>query len=167
MSATRTDTASLVIAAPPNAIYWAFVDPAALVSWLPPEGMSGQIHVFEPRVGGTFRMTLSYLAPEHAAAGKTSDNHDTFESEFVELVPGKRVVQRIRFDSDDPAFAGAMTMTWSLQPVAGGTEVRILCEDVPAVIRPEDHDDGMRSTLANLAAFVTREAATSATAPRS
>ena len=52
---------------------------------------------------------------------------------------------------DDPAYSGELRMTWSFTPVAGGTEVAIVCKNVPAEIRQEDHDAGMRSTLANLA----------------
>ncbi|MGZ9722846.1 hypothetical protein [Rhizobium miluonense] len=37
----RTDTASRVIRAKPQAIFVAFVDPEALISWLPPKGMTG------------------------------------------------------------------------------------------------------------------------------
>lgn len=46
-----------------------------------------------------------------------------------------------------------MNMTWKLTPVPGGTEVTIICEEVPDGIRPEDHDADLRSTLENLAAF--------------
>jgi hypothetical protein len=38
-------------------------------------------------------------------------------------VPNERVVQQVVFESDDPAFAGTMTMSWSLAPAAGGTVV--------------------------------------------
>lgn len=149
----RTDSASRVIKASRQALYRAFLDPTALVSWLPPEGMKGHLHVFEPRVGGSYRMSLSYGAADHATSGKTSEHEDVVHGQFVELVPDERVVQRVEFESDDPAFAGAMTMTWSLAVVPGGTEVTIVCEDVPEGIRKEDHDEGLRSTLSNLAAF--------------
>jgi hypothetical protein len=59
----------------------------------------------------------------------------------------------VEFESDDPAFAGTMKMTWSLAPVAEGTEVTVVCENVPNGIRKEDHDTGLRSTLENLASF--------------
>lgn len=149
----RTDSASRVVRASPRTIYQAFVDPKALVSWLPPKGMKGQIHAFDPRVGGTYRMTLTYDEAGHATPGKTSDHADVVEGRFLELVPNERIVQRVEFESDDPAFAGAMTITWTLTPVPGGTNVTILCENVPEGIRQEDHDAGLRSTLDNLAAF--------------
>ena len=37
-----------------------------------------------------------------------------------------------------------------------GTEMVIICKNVPAEIRQEDHDAGMRSTLANLAKLLER-----------
>ena len=66
-------------------------------------------------------------------------------------------MQLVEFDSNDPAYAGAMKMTWTLTAVPDGTEVAILCEDVPEGIRQEDHAAGLKSTLENLAAFVTRD----------
>jgi uncharacterized protein YndB with AHSA1/START domain len=149
----RTDSASRVIMASPQTIYQAFVDPKALVSWLPPQGMKGQIYAFDPRAGGTYRMALTYDAPGHSAPGKTSEHADVVEGRFLELVPNERIVQLAEFESEDPAFAGAMTITWKLNAVPGGTEVTILCENVPDGIRQEDHDAGLRSTLDNLAAF--------------
>jgi uncharacterized protein YndB with AHSA1/START domain len=150
----RTDRASRLIKAPPSRVYAAFVDPDALAAWLPPTGMTGKVLAFDPRPGGGYRMALDYDAPDHAAPGKTSEHGDVVESRFVELVPGKRIVQAVEFESDDPAFAGVMTMTWSLEAAQGGTRVAIVCENVPAGIRKQDHDVGLRSTLANLARFV-------------
>lgn len=147
----RIDTASLIIAAPPETIYRAFVDRAALLAWLPPEGMTGEILEFEPRPGGPFRMALRYGAPGH---GKTTEDTDVVDCEFAELVPGHRVVQLVRFKSDDPAFAGTMRMVWDLEPAQGGTRVIFLAEDVPPGISKEDHDTGLRSSLANLARYV-------------
>jgi hypothetical protein len=40
-----------------------------------------------------------------------------------------------------------MTISWTLADVPGGTEVTILCENVPEGIRPNDHEMGLRSTL--------------------
>lgn len=148
----RTDSASRIIDASPQSIYRAFIDPDALTSWLPPKGMTGQMHAFDARPGGCYRMTLTYQDTEHA--GKTSENSDTVEGKFVELVPNERIVQEVDFQSDDAAFAGTMTMTWSIAAVPGGSEVTILCENVPEGIRKEDHDAGLKSTLENLAAFV-------------
>jgi uncharacterized protein YndB with AHSA1/START domain len=149
----RVDSVSRLIAASPQTIYRAFIDPTSLASWLPPTGMKCQLQEFDPREGGGYRMTLTYEQPEHPVAGKASEHSDVVEVRFVTLVPDQRIVQVVEFESEDPAFAGAMTMTWSLTPVRGGTEVSIRCGNVPEGIRKEDHDQGLRSSLENLAAF--------------
>ena len=149
----RVDSASRIIAASPAAIYRAHMDPQALVSWLPPEGMTGRVERFEPRVGGTYRMVLTYDQPSDAAPGKTTDDSDCVEGRFVELTQDRLIAQVVTFDSDDPAFAGEMKITWTFTPVPGGTEVAVRCENVPSGIRPEDHAAGLASSLANLAAY--------------
>jgi uncharacterized protein YndB with AHSA1/START domain len=150
----RTDKASRIVTASPATVYNAFVDPVALVEWLPPKGMIARIETFEPKAGGHYRMSLTYDAPDPSVRGKASEDTDIVEGRFVELVPNDRVVQIVTFESDDPAFAGEMKMTWSLRPVAGGTEVSIVCENVPEGISAEDHAAGLSSTLDNLAEFV-------------
>ncbi len=64
------------------------------------------------------------------------------------------MVEATEFESDDPAFAGTMTMTWQLTPLVSGTEVSIAASGVPTGISPIDHATGMQSSLANLAAYV-------------
>lgn len=147
----RTDTGSRLIKASAETIYRALVDPEAVASWRPPQGMRAEILAFEPREGGTFRMAFIY--EDAGSHGKTSDNADVFEGRFVELVPDRRVVEVVEFESDDPAFAGAMRMVTTLEPVAGGTRVTVSCENVPPGISEDDHREGIASSLANLAAF--------------
>ena len=115
--------------------------------------MTGRIEHFEPKPVGRYRMTLTYDAPDRSTVGKSSGDADTVEGEFVRLVPDREVVQRFAFESDDPAFAGVMTMTWKLQPVPDGAKVSIVCENVPEGISAEDHATGLASSLENLAAY--------------
>ena len=72
--------------------------------------------------------------------GKTTRDADTVQGRFGALAPGERVVWITEFVSDDPVFAGEMTMTWSFSPAAGGTLVSVSCEGVPEAIAREDHD---------------------------
>ncbi|MDG2534465.1 SRPBCC family protein [Sphingomonas sp. HITSZ_GF] len=151
---SRTDRASRLIKAPASQIWRAFIDPAALVRWLPPEGMTGEMLSFEARPGGGYRMALHYADADHAAPGKTSEHDDIVEVRFVALNPGREIVQSAVFDAEDPAFAGTMRMHWTLEPAEGGTRVAITCDDVPQGIGKQDHVRGLKSSLANLAAFV-------------
>jgi hypothetical protein len=45
-------------------------------------------------------------------------------------------------------------MTTRLADAADGTEVTILCEDLPAGIRPEDNEAGTRQSLQKLAGLL-------------
>jgi uncharacterized protein YndB with AHSA1/START domain len=146
------DRASLVVAAPPDRVYESLIDAGALLDWLPPAGMRARFERFDPRPGGSYRLVLTYEDPT-AGRGKAGADTDIVEARFVELAAGRRVVQAVDFVSDDPTFAGTMTMTWALTPAAGGTLVEIVADDVPDGISPADHAVGLASSLANLAAF--------------
>jgi uncharacterized protein YndB with AHSA1/START domain len=151
----RTDRASRVIAAAPRRVYAALVDPDALIAWLPPEGMSGRFERFDARPGGSYRMVLTY-ADASGAPGKATADSDIVEGRFLDVVPGARVVQAVDFVSDDPAYAGTMTMTWEVTAVDAGTRVEIRADDVPDGIAAEDHAAGLASSLANLAGYLER-----------
>ena len=109
----RTDRASRVIAAPPERVWAALVNPEALMAWLPPGGMTGRFERFDARPGGSYRMVLTY-SDASGAPGKATAESDIVEARFVDIVPGERVVQAVDFVSDDPAYAGTMTMTWEV-----------------------------------------------------
>ena len=151
----RTDTASRVITAPREHIYAAFVDPDALVTWLPPKGMTGRFEQFDARPGGSYRMVLTY-GDTATARGKATADSDIVEGRFIALVPGVRVVQEVDFVSDQPGYAGTMTMTWEFATVETGTRVEIRADNVPEGISAEDHAAGLASSLANLAAYLER-----------
>lgn len=140
-----------MVPAAPERVYAALLDPSALEAWLPPGNMKGRVLEFDARPGGAFRMELTYL---DGSRGKSSEHSDVTEVTFVELVPGERVVQRVVFDSDDSQFAGAMTMTWSLLAIEGGTRVEIQADDVPPGISSEDHATGLTASLNNLASYL-------------
>jgi uncharacterized protein YndB with AHSA1/START domain len=151
----RTDRASRVIDAPVDRVFGALVDPQQLLAWLPPDGMSGRFERFDARPGGSYRLVLTY-ADATTAPGKASADSDIVEARFVDITPGVQVVQAVDFVADDPAFAGTMTMTWSVAPADGGTCVDITATDVPDGISAEDHATGMGSSLQNLAHHLER-----------
>jgi uncharacterized protein YndB with AHSA1/START domain len=142
-----------VIAAPPDRIYAALVDPEALMVWLPPEGMTGRFERFDARSGGSYRLVLTYADPS-VSRGKATADSDIVEARFIDLVPGVRVVQAVQFVSDDPAYAGTMTMRWEITLADEGTRVDIIADDVPDGIDADDHAAGLASSLANLATYL-------------
>lgn len=148
---------SKFIEAPPVAVYRAFTDPEALAAWLAPGDMTGKVHSFDLRVGGGYQMSLYYPASDAGARGKTADGEDRYWACYVELVPAKRIVQAITFDSADPAFSGEMMMNVTLDARHGGTNVTIAFENLPSGVRPEDNESGTRSALDKLARYVTQD----------
>jgi ketosteroid isomerase-like protein/uncharacterized protein YndB with AHSA1/START domain len=151
---SRTDSAARLIRADAAAVYRAYVDASALVQWLPPSGMKGRIEAFDARVGGHYRIALTYANPEGKGSGKTTSDTDVVHGRFLELLTDRRIVQSARFESPDPRFAGEMKITWRLEPTPHGTTVAVIAEDVPDGIAPADHVIGLTATLENLASFL-------------
>ncbi|WP_439937371.1 SRPBCC domain-containing protein [Nocardia sp. N13] len=151
----RLDRAVVDVAASPEEVFAAFVDPDALASWLPPDGMAGELSDARLREGGGFTMTLTYADPA-GAPGKTTDDTDVTHVAVDELVEGERVVWGVEFESDDPDDAGRMTMTWTFSARDGGTRVAIDATDVPPGIDAAAHQQGLEASLAQLATYCTR-----------
>ena len=142
------------IKADSETVYQAFLDKDHIVQWLPPDEMRGQAHIFDPHVDGEFCITLTYTTQSDSQSGKTSENSDTFQGYFIELIPYEKIVQTVEFEADDPVFAGNMTITTTFTDIDGGTEVVVLCEGIPRGIRPQDNAAGWTSSLNKLAALV-------------
>ena len=143
------------IRAPRSRVYRALIDPKAVQQWMVPDRMTSEIHSFDAREGGTFRISLIYDEP--TTAGKTTSQIDTFSGRFVKLVPDTEVVQAVEFESDEPAMAGEMTITYTLADVDGGTEVVAVHENIPPGVAPADNELGFRMSLAKLAKLVETE----------
>lgn len=114
--------------------------------------MTSDVHEFEAREGGSFRVSLTYDAPD--AAGKTAAHTDTYHGHFARLVPGEQVVEVLEFETANPDLAGEMTMTTTLTDVDGGTEVAVVHEGVPRGVSAADNELGTRMALDHLAALV-------------
>lgn len=149
MTTTRV---SRHIKAPRERVYRALVDPLAIAKWKVPDGMRCQVHAFDARESGTFRISLTYQTTH--GAGKTTAHTDTYHGCFVELVPNERVVELDEFETNDPAFAGEMRITITLAEEDSGTELVATHENVPPGVSPEDNELGWRMALAKLAALL-------------
>ncbi|WP_262285860.1 SRPBCC family protein [Micromonospora sp. MA102] len=143
---------SQLVKAPRSAVYRALLDPAAVAKWRVPTGMSGHVHEFDAREGGSLRVSLTYETPDNT--GKSTPHTDSYHGHFVKIVPDQQVVEVVEFETDDPALRGAMTMTTTLTDVDGGTEVVVVHDGIPDAIPAEDNETGTRIALANLARLV-------------
>jgi uncharacterized protein YndB with AHSA1/START domain len=142
----------VLVKAPVEAVWQAFMDPAILVQWLPPAQMTGAIHRFAGGVGGGYEMSLTYPDTETAHRGKTTEREDRVRVKFIAVEPPRRIVEAVTFVSDDPRFAGVMTIEILLEPAEGGTRVEMRFSDLPPGLKPEENEEGARISLGQLAA---------------
>lgn len=135
-----------VLTAPPERVYRAFLDPAAVAKWLPPNGFACTVHELDARVGGRFRMTFTNFS--------TGNGH-SFGGVYDELVPGQRLRYSDKFD--DPSLPGEMSTTIELKSVVAGTDLMIVQEGIPDAIPVEMCYLGWQESLLLLAKLVEPE----------
>jgi uncharacterized protein YndB with AHSA1/START domain len=133
-------------------VYRALLDPRAVATWRVPTGMTSQVHAFEPREGGSVRISLTYDDP--TGTGKTTARTDTYHGRFVKLVSNEKVVEVDEFETTDPALRGEMTTTITLADADGGTDITAVHDGLPPGLSPRDNETGWRMALAKLAALV-------------
>jgi len=132
-----------VLRTTPEKLYRAFLEPDAVVKWLPPHGFTCKVHQLDARVGGTHKMSFTNFT--------TSQSH-SFGGSYEELVPQELIRYTDKFD--DPNLPGEMQMTITLRKVLVGTEIHIVQEGVPDVIPPEACYLGWQESLTLLAQLV-------------
>ncbi len=135
-----------VLRAPPERVYRAFIDPAAMVKWLPPHGFVGQVHEMDARVGGGYRMSFTNFG--------TGATH-AFGGTYTEMLPGQRLRYTDQFEN--PGLPGQMSVTILFNAVSCGTEIEIVQEGIPAAIPIEFCHLGWQESLALLAQLVEPE----------
>lgn len=143
---TNTVRLHRVLRAPAERIYRAFLDPDAMVKWLPPHGFTGKVHQQDARVGGSYRMSFTNFS--------TSQSH-AFGGKYLELIPNELIVNTDDFE--DPSLPGTMKTTVQLRKVSVGTEVHISQEGIPDAIPPEACSLGWQESLELLALLVEAE----------
>ena len=132
-----------VLRTTPERLYRAFIDPDAMVKWLPPNGFTGKVHDMDARVGGKYKMSFTNFS-----SGKSH----SFGGEYLELVPNERLRYVDRFDN--PGLPGEMTVTVTLKKVLVGTEIKIVQEGIPDAIPAEACHLGWQESLALLTLLV-------------
>ena len=148
--ATSTDTNTVrlhrVLRATPERVYRAFLDPDAMVKWLPPNGFTAKVHQVDAKVGGTYRMSFTNFS--------TGKSH-SFGGKYLELKPNELLRYTDKFD--DTNLPGEMITTITLKQVFCGTELNVTQEGIPAVIPAEACYLGWQESLTLLAKLVEAE----------
>src|SRR5258708_5995869 len=132
-----------VLRASPELVYKAFLEPAALAKWLPPNGFTAAVQKMDARVGGGFRMSFTSFA---------SGQSHSFSGEYLELKPAERIRYTDKFD--DPNLPGTLQVTVTLKKVGGGTELNVVQENIPDAIPVEMCYLGWQDSLMQLGKLV-------------
>ena len=135
-----------VLRATPERVYRAFLDPDAMVKWLPPNGFTGKVHRIDAQVGGSYKMSFTNF---------TTGKSHSFGGEYLELVPNERICHTDRFD--DPSLTDVLKVTIQFKQVSCGTEISITQEGVPDIIPAEACYLGWQESLVLLAKLVEAE----------
>jgi uncharacterized protein YndB with AHSA1/START domain len=143
---TNTIKLHRVLKSKPERVYKAFLDPDAMVKWLPPNGFTAKVHHMDAKVGGTYKMSFTNF---------TNGKSHSFGGKYLELVPNDRIRYTDVFD--DPNLPGEMITTVQLKKVSVGTELNVVQEGVPSVIPAEACYLGWQESLILLAKLVEAE----------
>lgn len=143
---TNTVRLHRVLRCPPERVFRAFTDPAAMAKWLPPHGFTGTVHRMDAQVGGAWRMSFTNL---------TTGGSHSFGGKYLELVPAERLRYTSAFD--DPNLPGEMLTTVSLMAVSCGTEMSVVQEGIPGIIPAEQCYVGWQQSLVLLTQLVEAE----------
>lgn len=132
-----------VLTAAPEKVYRAFTDANAMASWIPPYGFLCVVHSMDVKVGGTFRMSFINF---------TTGNGHSFGGEYLDLKPNEFIKYTDKFE--DPNIPGEMITSVWLKKVSCGTEIKILQENIPAMIPVEMCYLGWQESLEKLKKLV-------------
>jgi uncharacterized protein YndB with AHSA1/START domain len=143
--ADRTVRLHRVLKAPAERVYRAFLDPDALVKWLPPNGFTGKVDHVQGSIGGTFKMSF---------ANFNGGGGHPFGGKYLELVPGKR----LRYTNEyDPGLGGAMETAVSIEEASFWSHLTIVQSNIPVPIPLEACYVGWQQSLELLARLVEAE----------
>jgi len=135
-----------VFRAPPERVYRAFLDPAAMAKWLPPHGFTCAVDHMDAEVGGSFRMSFTNFSNGQSHA---------FGGEYLALTPDEFISYTDRFD--DPNLPGEMKVEVRLKKTSVGADVEIVQSGIPDVIPMEACHLGWQESLNQLANLVEPE----------
>lgn len=132
-----------IIAAPAERVYRAFIDPNALIKWMPPHGFTGKVHEIDVRVGGSYKMSFTNF---------TTGQIESFGGKYFEVKPNEKLRYVDQFD--DPKLPGEMQVTITFREVMCGTELEIIQAGIPEMIPAEMCYLGWQQSLGMLAQLV-------------
>ena len=149
----RTTQNSKRIHASPEKIFKALTDPRGLEHWQVPGDMTGKVHEYDLREGGSYTMSLFYPEGE-GNPGKTSGQEDRYTAIFEKLDAPYKIVERVKFDAEAAEFSEEMIMEITLESMGDDTNVTFQFRNIPEGISLKDNEKGTISSLEKLARYV-------------
>ena len=134
------------INAPRDRVYNAWTDPAQLKAWFGPENVQTHDFVADVRVGGKYRWDLTSPEGEKMTAF----------GEYRELQPGRKIVFTWQWDDDEAWENHVSVVTVELSDCDGGTELRLIHQQLPSETSRDRHTEGWNSVLDKLEKFFSR-----------
>jgi uncharacterized protein YndB with AHSA1/START domain len=154
MNDTRTQApARLVIrrtfAAPRARVYAAWTEPEQMRRWAGPEGFSVPEMEQDPRVGGTYRMTMQQPDGERIAVYGV----------FREIKPPERISYTWRWEEDTPEAETETLVTVEFHERGDETELVLTHDQFVGEESRAGHEGGWNSALDKLGRFLAEGAA--------
>jgi uncharacterized protein YndB with AHSA1/START domain len=134
------------INAPPARVYAAWTDPAQLKQWWGPEGVRTRNFAADTQAGGKYRWDLINQGGEEMSVF----------GEYLELVPGKKIVFTWKWDDDDVWENRNSIVTVELSDREDATELLLKHEQLPSEESRDRHNDGWNSVLDRLEKFFSK-----------
>ncbi|GGK68499.1 SRPBCC domain-containing protein [Nocardia camponoti] len=150
MATTKT---GIHIDAPRATVYRLLLDGDSVSEWMVPEGMSTEVHRFEPEVGGSFSITVTHT---DETGENAEPQHDAYYGRFTRLIPDEQIVEALEFVTDKPEMAGLQTITFILSDADGGTQLDALHEGVPDGLSESDNEFAWGVALGKVKAIAER-----------
>ncbi len=132
-----------VFTAPPEKVFRAFSEPAAMASWFPPYGFVCTIQEMEFKVGGRFSMDFINF---------TTGKGSPFGGTYLEIKDNEVIKFSDKFD--DPNLPGEIITTVWLRKVICGTELKVEQTGIPDAIPAEMCYLGWQESLEKLKKLV-------------
>jgi uncharacterized protein YndB with AHSA1/START domain len=129
--------------APPTRVFDAWLKREQWQAWIGPEGMSCEVPVHEPRLGGRYRVIM-----------RLSDGRVIPVSGVFKIIEAPKTLAFTWGWENDPSRQSLVTIT--LRPKDGGTELTLRQEGLGSAANRDDHGRGWNGALNKLAAHLTK-----------
>ena len=126
--------------AKPEDVFKAWIDPKQVAEWYGPEGFTNEIHEFDAREGGAYRLTM-----------KGSDGEHPLRGVFKTIQTPKKLVLTWQWEKEgEGSMGGESEITVEFKDVGGKTEMTMTHAKLANEKSKEMHNMGWSSSFNKL-----------------